>query len=72
MKKTTSKLLLAAVFGLVLSSSVIAGEDVDAFTLSFENNVNIEPVSVFVSNVSYTPGNFVTNSVLAMCYDSEN
>jgi len=70
MKNTTPKLLSVIIFGFFLSSSVIAGDDTDAFTLSFENNANIEPVSVFVSNVSYTTETFDTNSVLSMCYST--
>jgi len=68
MKNTTRKVLLVAVFSLFLSNSVMAGEEVDAFTLSFENNSNVEPVSAFVSKVSYTTGVFDTNSVISMCY----
>jgi hypothetical protein len=68
MKKTTRKLLLVTAFGLFLSSSIMASEEVDAFTLSFENNSNVEPVSAFISKVSYTTGVFDTNSVISMCY----
>ena len=55
MKNTMTKVLTIAAFGLVLNSSVMAGEDVDAFTLSFQNNSQeiIERDVVF-SKVSYS------------------
>jgi hypothetical protein len=71
MKNTISKVLVAVTFGLVLNSSVMAGEDVDLFTLSFQNNNSIvNTTGVQISKVSYTPGVLTTGSVLAMCYDS--
>ena len=71
MKKTIGKVLVAATFGLILSSSVMAGEDVDAFTLSFQNDSSsVNATDVKIRQVSYTPGILITGSVLAMCYDS--
>ena len=71
MKKTIGKVLVAATFGLILSSSVMAGEDVDAFTLSFQNDSSsVNATDVQIRQVSYTPGILITGSVLAMCYDS--
>jgi hypothetical protein len=69
MKNTITKLLAVVTFGLILSSSVMAGEDVDALTLSFQNN-SVSTSDVHISNVSYTPGIVSSDSVLGMCYDS--
>ena len=71
MKNTIKKVLVAATFSLVLSNSVMAGEDVDSFTLSFQNDSSIvNTTNVQISKVSYAPGVLTTGSVLAMCYDS--
>lgn len=71
MKNTISKILVIATFGLTLSSSVMAGEDVDTFTLSFQNDTsNVSTTNIQISQASYTPGILTSNSVLEMCYDS--
>ncbi len=71
MKNTINKVLITAVFGLILSASAMAGEDVDAFTLSFQNNNDTAyATDVHISKASYAPGIVTTHSVLAMCYDS--
>lgn len=71
MKNTISKLLVVTAFGLILSSSVMAGEDVDAFTLSFQNNVTTDnTMPLYINKASYTTGELSRGSVLAMCYDS--
>ena len=69
MKNTITKLLAVVTFGLILSSSAMAGEDVDALTLSFQNN-SISTTDVHISRASYTPGIVSSDSVLGMCYDS--
>jgi hypothetical protein len=73
MKKTISTLLVAITFGLILSGSAIAGEDVDDFTLSFQNNVATDSaIPLYINKASYTTGELSRDSILAMCYDSTN
>ncbi|MCK5813582.1 MAG: hypothetical protein KAH03_04955 [Cocleimonas sp.] len=49
----------------------MAGEDVDTFTLSFQNDTsNVSTTNIQISQASYTPGILTSNSVLEMCYDS--
>ncbi len=69
MKNTITKLLAVVTFGLILSSSAMAGEDVDALTLSFQNN-SVSTSDVHINKVSYTPGIVSSDAVLGMCYDS--
>jgi hypothetical protein len=71
MKNTISTLLVATTFGLILSSTAMAGEEVDALTLSFQNNAATDSTTpVYMSKTSYTTAVVSTGSVLEMCYDS--
>lgn len=69
MKKSIIKLLTVVTFGLMLSSSAMASDEVDALTLSFQNN-SVSTASAHISKASYTPRVVATNSVLDICYDS--
>jgi hypothetical protein len=71
MKNTIGKILVAATFGLILNSAVMAGEDVDAFTLNFKNDTsNVSVTDVQISQSAYTPNILTTNSILEICYDT--
>ncbi len=71
MRNTIGKILVAATFGLILSGSVMAGEDIDAFTLNFTNDASTESVTgVKVNKASYTPSTLTTDSILDICYDT--
>ena len=69
------KVLTVAVFGVVLNSAVMAGEEVDAFTLSFQNNYQVvAEKDMVVNRVSYRDNRQDSynsrNNVLSMHYDS--
>jgi hypothetical protein len=70
MKKTMVKLLAVVTFGLVLGSSAMAGEDVDAFTLSFQSNVQeLAEVDAVISKASFVSEQ-VSHNVLDIHYDA--
>jgi hypothetical protein len=70
MKNSIIKLLAVVTFGLILSSSAMAGEDVDALTLSFQNN-RVSTINAHIRKTSYAPRIISSTSILDMCYDSE-
>ena len=75
MKNTIGKIVVAATFGLILNSAVMAGEGVDAFTLIFQNHTNnitdnVSVTDVQISQSAYTPSTLTTNSILEICYDT--
>ncbi len=75
MKNTIKKVLTIAAFGFILNSSAMAGEDVDAFTLSFQNNSqDIVERDVVFSKVSfsnpYISDHTTSSNVLDFNYDS--
>jgi hypothetical protein len=75
MKNTIAKVLTIAAFGFILNSLAMAGEDVDAFTLSFQNNSqDIVERDVVFSKVSfsnpYISDHTTSANVLDFNYDS--
>lgn len=75
MKRIITKILVISAFSFVLSSSAIASENVDAFTLSFQNNLQeiMERDAVFrkitFSN-PYVNDHATSSNVLSLNYDS--
>jgi hypothetical protein len=72
MNNPITTLFAVITFGLILNSAVMAGEEVDAFTLSFQNNsqevidreMSINKVSFIISSSD------MTSNVLDLHYDS--
>ncbi|MCK5811160.1 MAG: hypothetical protein KAH00_08715 [Cocleimonas sp.] len=69
------KVLTVAAFGIILNSSAMAGEEVDAFTLSFQNNYQeVVERDMVVNRVSYSHNRqdsyHSKNNVISMHYDS--
>ncbi|MCK5917689.1 MAG: hypothetical protein KAG34_04660 [Cocleimonas sp.] len=69
MKNKMYKLLAVVSFGLILSSSVMAGEHFDAFT-PHSQGYSASTTGV-ISKTSYTPS-ITTDSILGICYNSVN
>ncbi|HFC91684.1 MAG TPA: hypothetical protein ENJ51_03660 [Leucothrix mucor] len=75
MKNKITKLLAVVTFGLILSSSAMANEEVDTFTLGFQNNSQdiMERDAVF-SKISFSNPSMndhaTDSNVLDLNYDS--
>ena len=75
MKNVIMKGLTIVAFGFILNSSVMAGEDVDAFTLSFQSNVQeLAAVDAVISRASFVSeeNHYSQHNVLNLNYDSKN
>jgi hypothetical protein len=75
MKNSIIKILTITTFSFLLNSTAIAGEDVDALTLSFQNNTQeiMERDAVFKKvsfNNSYIIDSAIISNVLDINYDS--
>lgn len=71
MKNPITAGLAIVTLGLILNNVAVAGEDVDAFTLSFQNNTQeiIERDAV-ISKASFTTHHALSDNFLDLHYDS--
>lgn len=71
MRNTIGKILVAATFGLILSGSVMAAENVDKLTVNLKNDTNkVSVTDVKISQSTYIPNILPSNSIFDLCYET--